>query len=110
MYQRNIKGDRISKEKDKPVSLIPQFSPIIKPWCTEWHSFTIKDDILVEVIDYYKSKRDIESVLVPIQKVFHKRYGNELYESKTFPLTSELYERYRQNGWPTLSSRSKKLN
>jgi hypothetical protein len=95
----------MSKEQDKPISLIPQFSPIIKPWGTKWHSFTIKDNILVEVIDYYKSKRDIVLVSVPIEKIFQKRYGNELYESKTFPLSPELYERYKQNGWPTLTSR-----
>jgi hypothetical protein len=97
------RGDRISKEQDKPVSLIPQFSPIIKPWGTEWHSFVINDSILVEVIDYHKSKRDIVSVLVPIEKVFQRKFGNELYESKTFPLPQELFIRYQKNGWPLLS-------
>lgn len=102
------RGDRISKEQDKPVSLIPQFSPIIKPWATEWHSFTLKDDIMVEVTDYYQSRRYFKSVLVPIEKVFQKRHGNELYESKTFPLPQELFEMYKKHGWPPLSSKRKK--
>ena len=71
---------------------MPKQSAIIKPWSDEWHSFVVKDNILVEVIDYYKTKRDIISVLGPIEKVFQKRYGNEDYQRKTFPLPQELWD------------------
>jgi hypothetical protein len=93
--------ERRSLEQDgKSISLIPKESVIIKPWADKWHNFVIKDSIMVEVIDYYQSKRDIKTILIPIEKVFQKRYGNDLYESKTFPLSNELFDRYKTNGWP----------